>query len=103
MSRKLYGKSDYKDIRKLKKLLRGMELLYALGSYRADTTAAAIYADLRGALNTQGLLSEQQHKYLLLWMEGSNQKEIAEAHGISQQAVSKSINKAVKKISVFLS
>ena len=71
-------------------------------AYKGDSVAHSILIDLQEAINTDGVLTFRQRKFLQLWLEGYRQIDIAAMHSVTQKNVSVRINKAVKNISLYL-
>ena len=93
--------ADYSNPKRIKALLMRMNNLLLLAE-KGDTVAHSIYIDLKNALYTKGVLSDKQRKYLLLWMAGWEQGQIAWASDVWTRSVERTLGVAIKNIILFL-
>ena len=94
-------RATYSSPGTVKKLLRSLdELMKQAG--KGDQVAHSIYLDLDNALYYEGVLSFKQRKYLKLWLDGYMLIDIAAMHRRDISTISRTINKGVSNISVFL-
>ena len=100
-NRELMERADYSKPGAIKNLLRNMSALLRLAE-RGDTTAHSIYIDMKSALYTEGVLSAKQKKYLLLWMAGYEQNQIAWKFEVQERTIRKGIRLGVRNIMTFL-
>ena len=102
MDRRSIDTADYSKQGAVKNLLTNMDQLYYSGMWRGDSTALSIYIDLKTAINTKGVLTFKQRRYLLLWIEGYTQEEIGAKYRVARQVIAITVDRAVKNISSFL-
>ena len=92
---------DYTNIRVFKRMLRKYYLLRTLAE-RGDSVAAAIFVDLKNALNNEGVLSARERYCVKAWIDGRKQWEIAGTYDTYQQYISRDIHRGIKKMQKFL-
>ena len=102
MDRRSIDTADYSKQGAVKNLLTNMDQLHYSGMWRGDSTALSIYIDLKTAINTKGVLTFKQRRYLLLWIEGYTQEEIGAMYRVARHGISMSVDKGIKNISNYL-
>ncbi len=93
----LLNMADYERFGAVKKLLA----MYTNHQYRAkkgDQVAHSILIDLRAAMYSGALNGKQLETAQLYFIHKESQDEIAAKEGVSQQAVSRRVNKVVRSI-----
>ncbi len=101
MNWELLNRTDYSKPRIIKNALRNMTQLERAAE-NGDQVAASIVIDLQNAMNDDGVLTFRQKKFLMLWLDGHRQIDIAMMHRISREAVTIKLARATKNISIYL-
>ena len=94
--------ADYSSPGIVKKLLYSMDKLLHEGMWKGDVDAITVYIDLKTAINTKGVLTFKQRRYLLLWIEGYTQEEIGAMYRVARHGISMTVDKGIKNISNYL-
>lgn len=90
----LLNYADYQSTSRIKRLLKSKGSLHKLAE-RGDQVAHSICIDLETALQ---VLTPKQLDYMLPWLAGYTQAEIAAYHQVTQQDVSFTIVQGCLKI-----
>ena len=101
MNYALMNYADYDSVSCTKRLVCNMLNLYKLAE-KGDMIAFDIYLDLEGAINNPDVLTDKQADYLLHWMKGYSQNEIAIQNNTSQDCIAHVIGSASRNIKTFL-
>ena len=84
------------------RLLNDIHLIRELRYSRGDYVASDMIMDLDNAILDAELTDRQLEAVRLYYIEGLEQKEIVHKLGISQQAISLRLSKAIEKIASIL-
>ena len=94
-------RAKYGSPKSVKNMLRNLDGLMHLAR-KGDAVAHSIFIDLNNALYFEGVLSFKQRKYLMLWLEGYRQIDIAAQHRIAERNVRSTINRGIRNIIDYL-